>query len=285
MRRDPSSRVTTVRPATRAAACLLLVVGVGAPPAAAADSGEFVRCVDEPIPLGERLVYDVRWLGLKAGMMTIEAFRESETENANLRIAMTARTTPFWDGIYKVRSRIDSWFDPATLSSVRYLDRSEQRGELEHQEFLLDPENGTVRGVARGQERRFDTELRPLVDPLAYIYRIRSCLAPDGEPIELNIVGSRAVERTVVEVDDRTTIKAMGEKRTVDVVVPKTEEGGMFGQKGQITLYLGADERRLPFRIEFDLSFGRLVAKLDAVETRPEVSVLAESRGEVDSGE
>lgn len=248
----------------------------------AAERGEdgFVQCVDEPIPLGERLVYDVRWLGLKAGEMTLETFRESEGEHAELRIAMTARTTPFWDGIYRVRSRIDAWFDPVSLSSVRYLDRSEQRGELEHQEFLLDPANGTVRGMVRGEERRFRTDLRPLVDPLTYIYRIRSCLGADGGPIELNIVGSRDVEPTTVEVEERATVKAMGEKRPVDVVIPRTEEGGMFGQKGQITLYLGVEQRRLPYRIEFDMSFGRLVAKLESVETRPEVPVIPTAVGE-----
>ncbi len=253
----------------------------------AAERGDdgFVQCVDEPIPLGERLVYDVRWLGLKAGEMTLETFRESQVEHAELRIAMTARTTPFWDGIYRVRSRIDAWFDPVSLSSVRYLDRSEQRGELEHQEFLLDPAGGTVRGMVRGEERRFRTDLRPLVDPLTYIYRIRSCLGPDGGPIELNIVGSRNVEPTTVEVEERTTIKAMGEKRKVDVVIPRTEEGGMFGQKGQITLYLGIEQRRLPYRIEFDMSFGRLVAKLESVETRPEVPVIPDAVGATASTE
>lgn len=284
MGRDPELHRPSRRRTQRArrpclAAAVLFLLAASGPAAASGEEG-VVRCVDEPIPLGERLVYDVRWLGLKAGVMTMETFRESEAEAAELRIAMTARTTPFWDGIYRVRSRIDSWFDPVTLSSVRYLDRSEQRGELEHQEFLLDPAEGTVRGMVHGEERRFESDLRPLVDPLAYVYRIRSCLEPSLRSVDLNIVGSRDVEATVAEVVERTTIKAMGERRIVDVVVPRTTEGGMFGRKGQVTLFLGVDGRRLPYRIEFDMSFGRLVAKLESVEPRPEVPVIPAAAGE-----
>ena len=224
---------------------------------------------DVPFLLGERLVYDIRWLGLKAGEMELETFREPATEGGRLRIVMTASTTPFWDRVYRVRSRIDSFFDPQTMSSVRYLERTEEKGEVKRQEYVLDPRAGIVRNLSDAKERRLETDLRPLLDPLAYIYRMRRELGPGVDELQLNLVGSRSVESTTVTLVETTRTRAMGNWKLADVVVPSTDEGGLFSKSGTMTFYLARNAARTPYRMEFDLPFGKLVAVLQSIERRP----------------
>ena len=61
----------------------------------------------------------------------------------------------------------------------------------------------------------------------------------------------------------RETARQMAEKAGV-----KTYEL-LFSRKGEMQMWLSVDDKRIPYRIEFDLAFGSLKAKLASVGTRP----------------
>jgi hypothetical protein len=64
-------------------------------------------------------------------------------------------------------------------------------------------------------------------------------------------------------------------------VVPEPRDGMMFSKSGSMVVWIEKTEPRRPCRIEFDLSFGKLVANLESVEVlTAEVEIVAE--GEAD---
>jgi hypothetical protein len=73
---------------------------------------------------------------------------------------------------------------------------------------------------------------------------------------------------TVAVVVDRRRIKTPLGKREALIVVPRPKDDELFDKKGRLELWVGTDERRLPYRVVFDLPFGKLVAKLEKIEER-----------------
>ncbi len=224
---------------------------------------------DEPPPfaVGEKLAYEVRYLGLHCGDMTLETFRG---DDGDYRIVMTARTTPFFDSIYRVRMRLESWFDPDVGSSIRYRETSFEKDEVSIKEYRLDLEQGVVRELEDGEEtERFDIHVRPVHDPLAFLFRARKLLGVDGMPVVLNLIGSGKAAPVRVEIVDRKTTSTPSGRRPADVAVPRTTDQLLFSRKGQMEMWLSVDQARVPYRIQFDLAFGSLKAKLESVGTRP----------------
>lgn len=241
------------------AAVLLVAAGLPGPGAAA----------DRPPPfaVGEKLAYEVHYLGLHCGDMTLETFRG---DDGDYRIAMTARTTPFFDSIYRVRMRLESWFDPESGSSVRYRETSFEKDEVSIKEYLLDLEHGTVRELEDGEETdRFDIHVRPVHDPLAFLFRARELLGIDGMPVMLNLIGSGKAAPVRIEIVDRKETSTPSGRRPTDVAMPRTTDQLLFSRKGEMEMWLSVDEDRVPYRIQFDLAFGSLKAKLESVGTRP----------------
>ncbi len=220
-----------------------------------------------PFAVGEKLAYEVRYLGLHCGDMTLETFRG---DDGDYRIVMTARTTPFFDSIHRVRMRLESWFDPDSGSSVRYRETSYEKDEVSIKEYRLDLEHGTVRELKDGEETdRFDIDVRPVHDPLAFIFRARDLLGIDGTPVVLNLIGSGKAAPVRVEIVDRRTTSTPSGRRPADVAVPRTTDQLLFSRKGEMQMWLSVGAERVPYRIAFDLAFGSLKAKLESVGTRP----------------
>jgi hypothetical protein len=226
--------------------------------------------LEPPIPIDDGLVYSVRWMGIRCGTMTLESYPDEEGEPDTYRIVLTARSSKFFDGIYKVRARLESWFDASRLSSVRYRDHSQEKNKTKDELYELDLDSGEVRRTKNGTQQSYEIEPHAVLDPLAYVYRIRSLAAKPGDRISLRLVTSKAALDTVALVEKKTTIKTKFGRRVVLRVQPRPESGMLFSKKGKMTLWIGTDAERIPYRISFDLYFGKLVAKLIAIGDEPE---------------
>ena len=72
------------------------------------------------IPLDDRLVYSVSWLGVQCGEMTLES-AAVEGKPALVRMLMTIRSSEFFDRIYRVRGEIESLYNVRRRSTLRGL--------------------------------------------------------------------------------------------------------------------------------------------------------------------
>ena len=98
---------------------------------------------DEPFPVGERLDYAVSRMGIRCGHMRIASFVEHDETGAEIyRIVPHARTTKFFDGIYKVRSRLDSFVDPVRMASTRYEEHAVEKKKTKDDVWTVDVETG-----------------------------------------------------------------------------------------------------------------------------------------------
>lgn len=224
---------------------------------------------EPPFPLDERLTYHVGYLGIHCGTLTLTSYADDSAEDALYHIVATASTSKFFDGIYRVRVRLESVYSASRMSSVSYHHTGQEKKDTKDELWLVDFDRREVRRTRDDEVKTIAISSDQVHDPLAFLYRMRTLLSDAGQEATLAMVTSDGDVETVAEVVDKKSIKTPFGKRDALIVVPRPKDEKLFEKEGRMELWVGTDERRLPYRVVFDLPFGKLVARLETAEERP----------------
>jgi len=248
-------------------ACRVVFAGEGA-------ENEAPTNPDVVYPVGERLSYAISWMGIHCGEMEITSFVDTEAVGGPIyRIVVLARTTKFFDGVYRLRSRLDSYFDPRRMTSIRYEERSIERKKRKTEVWLVDLENQEVVRTKNGNETRIPIEVERANDPLAFIFRLRTMSTEIGHETAIGLMTSKGALDTVARVTKHKKIRTKMGKCDAAAVIPEPRDEIMFSKSGSMVVWIDRHEPHRPCKIEFDLSFGTLSASLRSAEVAPEGGV------------
>ena len=234
------------------------------------------KAAEAPIvfPVNERLSYAISWSGIHCGEMEITSYIDNEAAGGPMyRIVVLSRTTKFFDGIYRVRSRLDSYFDPRRMTSIRYDERSLEKKKRKNETWVVDLEAKEIVRTKNGEESRIPVEVERANDPLAFIYRLRMVDTEIGQETALGLMTSKGAVETVARVTRHKRIKTKMGKCDAASVVPEPRDEMMFSKSGSMVIWIDRQEPHRPCKIEFDLSFGSLTASLRRAEAAPEGGV------------
>jgi hypothetical protein len=228
-----------------------------------------------PFCPGESLTFALSWGVIPAGEASIEVLPPDQPPGFNsgeaplLHLRMRARTNAFADVFYKVRDQVDSWTDSELTRSEHYV-KSQHEGSY-HREI-------TVRFFWNNSTVRYENDVngpkQPLIllpgtlDPLSVFYGFRSReLGPDSV-IWLPVTdGTKSVMgEAKVTGRERITVPA-GEFDTWVVDPDIRDLGGVFRKSpgARLTVWVTADERKIPVRIESKVLVGSFRAELAAL--------------------
>lgn len=275
------------------AACAALVVGLawaGAAGAAAGTEGE--RVLRE----GEKLVFDVTWMGIKAGEATLEARGAVQLNGRQTyHLVTTAQSAPFISKFYRVDDRSDSYVAWGPLRSLQF-DKQLREGRYRHNSrtaFDHEAKVATFRyldfgpvpkGVTRLEEAerytRYVQQEFPLsfgaLDELSILYFVRTLPLAEGRTITAKVFASRKNWDLEVKVLRRESLDTvLGPKETF-LVEPLLKYEGIFQQKGRVLVWLTQDPECIPVLMQSEVKIGSFVSTL----TRREVGLpLAGSNG------
>ncbi len=269
-----NSRHRVIRGVGVALAMLLFTAVCGAEPG----TGKPLPPADPDVfPIGERLGYAVSWMGIRCGAMEIVSFSEQAQNGGSIyRIVVFARTSPFFDGVYRVRSRLDSYFDPVRSSSVRYEEHASEKHKRKEEIWRVDDEASEVVRIKNGDTTRISLDAERAYDPVAFIFRLRSIPLETGQRIGLGLMTSKGVVETDAAVTELKQVRTKLGRCDAAAVVPEPRDRMLFSKSGAIAVWIDRVAPHRPCRIEFDLSFGNLVAKLQSVGRSEGVDVEAE---------
>ena len=218
-----------------------------------------------PYPVNEKLTYAVSWMGIRCGQMEIVSFTEpTPGGKLSYRIVVLMRTSRFFDGIYRVRSRLDSFLDPVLMSSVRYEERSLEKKKRKEDIWVVDIEERVVVRTKNGDVSEIPIEVDRAFDPLAFIFRLRTIDPEVGGEKVLGLMTSRGAVETVVRTKERKKVRTKMGKCDAVAMVPEPRDEMMFSKSGSMVVWIDREEPNRPCRIEFDLPFGTLVASLQS---------------------
>ncbi|MBN1297182.1 DUF3108 domain-containing protein [bacterium] len=224
---------------------------------------EFAGQDQNPIfEMGEILVYDVSWMGIHAGTITMTLEPKVVFEDKPVfRIVIVGETNKTFSVFFKVHDVVTSYIDPETFNSIHYIKdvREGDYRKLKETRYDQVAQKAWVRGESY--------DLPPnSKDPVACIFSLRRYAPAPGKslrmnsnsegksnyPVEVGFVADESLElngdiaRSVVRGEPRPT-------RGSDLLAKK---------QSKVVFWMTDDEFAVPLRLETKLRIGTLKADL-----------------------
>jgi hypothetical protein len=208
-----------------------------------------------PFGAGERFSYEVKFGSIRVGtgqmeVHGVERIRGRDTWH-----------TSFWvrggTFFYKVDDQFESWIDPDTFASLRFL-RQIQEGTRERQQhFEIYPERSAYVRPDKKPPREYRSVRQPL-DEGSFLYFVRTIPLVVGQTYDFNryFIADRNPVRLRVLRKETVTVPA-GTFNAI-VIQPIIKTKGIFSEGGQAEVWLSDDSRRMLLQVKTRLPFGSL---------------------------
>jgi hypothetical protein len=218
-------------------------------------------------PPGEKFTYSLRWEKVSAGEATLEILPAGEVEDEDaLHFRMTARTNGFVDIFYKVRDKVDAYTDPGMERSLLYLKKQREGSYKRDITVTFDWDRLTAR--YHNKINGFKDPIRVLpgtYDPLTIFYAFRNMEVTEGAVLRRPVTDGVKLVIGEARVVGRETIEVPAGTYDCYVVKPDLSHlGGVFQKspEADLTVWISADERKMPVMISSKVIVGRFYAVL-----------------------
>ncbi len=236
------------------------VKSAAAPPAPARD-----RAV--PFRPGETLRFDVSWNGyLTAGsaVLSIKARRDVGTGRAVYDIVGEAQPTPMLQKLYRLYYKTETQLDTRTLLPVLSTVSSDERGRIGLKTTRF------VSPTSVEYEVKTATVVKSVVpvpratqDPLSALFVLRALPLRAGETITIPISSNGKVYQVKIAAGAREMIETgQGTVPADRMALTIRDSRGQPATTRSLALWLSADARKLPVRLEAGLPVGSFVMSL-----------------------
>jgi hypothetical protein len=204
---------------------------------------------------GERMVFEISYGPVNAGEGKLETIGTVDHRGRTCyHVDSTTNSNRFFSSIYKVRDRIVTYIDVNDLSSAYFYKRLRE-GDYKK---TLEIEFDRAAGMAVYGD---DTPLpvpAGIQDELSAFYYVRNLDLETGRDLTLPAHTSRRTYAMRVIMHGRETVEVPAGTFDCFVVEPVIEGEGLFKSEGRITLYISADERRVPVLMKAKVPVGSI---------------------------
>ncbi|MBF0330977.1 MAG: DUF3108 domain-containing protein [Candidatus Omnitrophica bacterium] len=237
------------------AICLIFIVGCapGMKPVALKDMPAVqevsaVIASGATLPEHEKLVYQVKWLGITAGEIIAEIKgRVMWRGRSCYLIEVTARTTGFVSSMYKVDDLYRSYFDAERFYSVRH---EEHRHEgAYHKDAVTDFDHGAGKAhfvnAADNTSKIFDIP-SGVQDTITASYAVRLLPLAPGKSFAFKVSNSEKVYDLLATITTRSQMMHRGHVYDVLHLIPFAKIRGEEVREGRASGFFTDDARKIP---------------------------------------
>lgn len=212
---------------------------------------------------GERFVYDITYMGAKAGTAVLEVMEKTQLKGREVyHVVSTAQSNDFVSLFFPVDDRVESYIDCEGFYS-HYIKIKQHQGKKKREKIIsFDQVQHRAVQLKRDQQKVF--EIPPQVqDSLSSLYYFRLKSPIDvGKSVFIDVHESEknwkleiqglAKERITTPVGTFDTIK----------VKAMAQYEGIFLDKGDVYIWFSADEKRIPVMMRSKVNIGTITAVL-----------------------
>ncbi len=222
------------------------------------------------LTVGERLVFDVSWMGVPVGIGTLE-IKEKVVRNGReaFHVIAIAETNEFLSKIYPIHDEVHSFIDAKEFYSLEFSKKLMEGRYRADERIVYDP----IEQVAHYESLRSQTKKEIRIPPKVHDFlsaffwfrlqpiRIGQTLhtlvnsEEENWDLELNILGVETKQ-----------FRNRGSMETI-AVEPKSRLKGILYKRGRAVVYFTTDQRRLPVWISIKTPFGPVVGVLKPIDT------------------
>jgi uncharacterized protein DUF3108 len=228
-----------------------------------------IKTVNRSFFPGEKLTYEISWSKIVQAGIAVMEVREGKTRDNRpaYDIVSSTHSTGFVDKFYTVRDSVQSLVDSEELCSVSFSLRSRRGKRKRERDMLFDREKGTVRVTVKGESQVYPVPER-VQDALSSLYylRTRTDLVV-GKPIVVDVHDSGKTWAVEIQTLGRERIETpAGAFDTIKIKTQPRYEG-VFMHRGEITIWLTDDTRKVPVLMKSMISIGSIVATLAEIQS------------------
>ena len=221
------------------------------------------------LPVGEKLTYDVSWMGIPVGVGEVEIYEKVREGSREIyRVRAIAKTNEVLSKLYPVEDRVESDFDAEDFHSVRFRKKLSEGRYRADEETVFDPAagKGHYKSLLNGEKKEFSAA-SGVMDIVSAFYAFRTRAVKPGGKVDLKVSSEESDWN--VEIDVLSLEHKEMKQGAVDVLVtePKTRLKGILYRRGRVWIHFSADEKRVPILIQFKTPFGPIVGVLRGFDT------------------
>lgn len=233
------------------------------------------RPAKDPIWVGEKLTYEVTYLGIPAGTFTLEALPYKAVGDRKVyHIMAKAWNSAVFGLMYKLEDYVETYIDYDGFFSHRFHLHQDETKQVRDSQELYDSEkkqsywwNRWDRKERGYSENKDFYPMEPFPqDTLSSLYYLRSVPLPPGGTVSFPVMSEGKPLTAYVTVVKREELDtAAGTLKTVKLK-PEAATRGVLEKKGDSYMWLTDDDRRFLVKIEAKVKIGYVVAELKKIE-------------------
>ncbi len=216
---------------------------------------EVLPASSRPFRTGEMLKFSVEYGPIQAGYAYLEVPETRDWRGHRVyHLLARAESNNFFSKIYKVRNRIDSYWDTTGRYSWRY---SEDRHEGNHRfkdEIQFDHDREEAR-YDNGQSFPIPPQVQ---DALSSFYFTRFQPLPLGGSLLFDYHADHKSAPMLVKILGRERIETPVGRFNCVAIEPVLNAGGIFKNTGRLVIWITDDERRMPVLMKSKVTIGSI---------------------------
>ncbi len=233
------------------------------------------RPVEDPIWVGEKLTYNISYLGIVAGSAELEVLPDKIMDGRRVLHALGhAVSTPLFSLVYRLDDTIESFMDWDGSFSHRFHlildDKKQHRDSIE----LYDSKKQQTFFWSRWEypdhskkEIKETHDIPALVqDTLSSLFYLRTVPLEVGGVVTFPMVSEGKTSEVVCHVLRKESYRSPLGQATAIVVRPDVKFDGILKKTGDSFIWYSDDARRFPLRMEARVRVGTVVADLTKIE-------------------
>jgi hypothetical protein len=226
-------------------------------------SREILPAVVHPFRSGEALKFSVQYGFIRAGSAYLEVADEREWKGRRIyTLVARAESNAFFSRFYKVRNRIESFWDKQGLFSLRYSENRREGGYRAKNEIVFDQDHHEAR-YSDGRTFPIPPQVQ---DALSSFYYTRFQALPLGGSVVFDYHASRKSQPLEVKVLGRERIQTPAGSFDCVAIEPILKAGGIFKNKGRLVIWITEDDRRMPVLMKSKVAIGSISVILHQIK-------------------
>jgi hypothetical protein len=223
-----------------------------------------------PFDVGERLRFDITYLGIRGGSAEIVVQHPVKVGNGwAMRVTGEVVSAAWYAWITRVHDAIEAVFDPrAGYRPIQFYMNQQESRYFNSKILKFDFAQGKVFQTSKRKDRQPKDEAFDLqtatVDAAGALYYLRQNVGQmeRSATLEVPIFTSEKTWTGRVKHLRSENRKVLGQSMPTDVYALDTQFGGLIQQEGDIRIWFTQDTRRLPVYVQADVAFGYIEVDL-----------------------
>lgn len=218
-----------------------------------------------PFRPGEKLVYDISWMGILAGEGVLNVKRQTKLNGFDVyELKVSSRTVGWVSDFYFVDDNSLSYFDIEKLHSHK-IDISLKEGSYRKTKIIEFDQARQVATYSINGNTPEEYQVFPdCQDALSALYVLRTMREnlKVGETISIPLFDDKKNYELLVKIIKKERINLLSGMVDTIVVEPKLKTEGVFQRKGKMRIWLADDENLAPVQMRSKIVVGSFLAKL-----------------------